>query len=238
MVSMRLALLTLTLAACGGSSSNQNPDGGSGSANIDAPTNPAQRFEPWKVGATWSYKFTDPTAVKPPASGRKTTIGAQEDVGGLHAGQLAFKVHVETLSGTKDVWEAPMGDLDVRYKTVYYDATNALTETDVEQPYRLKLDESSAHTAPGAMFSETFTENVAKTGSTPSSKSETLAWKVISNTESLTVIAGSYTSVLHLQRFNAAKSETIDYWYARGVGKLKETGGSTNEELESFTPGP
>lgn len=238
---MRLVLLTLTLAACGGSNSGTNPDGGNGSGSgtvTDAPTDPAQRYEPWKVGATWSYKFTDPTGVKPAASGRTTTIGAQEDVGGLHAGQMAYKVHIQTLSGSKDVWETPMGDLDIRYKTAYYDAANALTETDVEQPYRLKLDEGFAHTTTGAMFSETFTENVVKTGLAPTSKSETLAWKVISNTESLTVIAGSYTNVLHLQRFNAAKAETIDYWYGRGVGKLKETGGSTNEELEAFTPGP
>lgn len=242
---IRLALSTLILAACGSSSPDHGPDAGTGSGSgtgtdggVDAPTNPAQRYEPWRVGATWSYKFTDPTGVKPAATGRKTTIGAQEDVGGLHAGQLAYKAHVETLGGAKDVWETPMGDLDVRYKTAYYGATGALTETDVEQPSRLKLDESVAHTATGAMFTETFMENVVKTGTAPTTKSETLAWKVISTSESVTVIAGTYTNVLHVQRFNAAKAETVDYWYARGVGKLKETGGNNDEELEAFTPGP
>ena len=59
---------------------------------------------------------------------------------------------------------------------------------------------------------------------------------MISNTESVTVLAGTYTA-LHVQR--TSSTGTIqDYWYARGVGKLKETGsGAQDEELMSFTLG-
>jgi hypothetical protein len=232
---MRLvSLISLAVMACGGSHAGTSTD--AATQFPDAPTNPTMRYEPWKVGSTWSYKFTDPTGAKPPATGRITSIGAMEDVGGLHAGQMAFKVNIQTLGGSKIVWEVPSGDLDIRYKTAYYDANGVMTETDVEQPYRLKLDEGIAHTMTNATFSETFTENVAKVGMAPSSKNETLQWKVISDNESLTVIAGPYTKVLHVQRYNAAKPETVDYWYARGVGKLKESGGNNDEELESYTP--
>ena len=232
---MRLAYVLMLLLGCGSSTPGGGPDSNT-STSTDAPTDPVNRYEPWKVGSRWSYKFTDPTGVKPPATGRVTTIGAMEDVGGVHAGQMAYKVHIETLGGSKDVWEAPAADFDVRYQTKYYNATNALTSTNVEQPYRLKLDESFAHTTAGAQFSETFTESTAKVGAAPTTKTETLAWTVIGANESLTVIAGPYTGVLHIQRYNAAKMETVQYWYARGVGKLKETGGSTDEELESYTP--
>ena len=231
---MRLAFVLVGLLGCGGSNS-AGPDSNTGNFP-DAPTDPTKRYEPWKVGSHWSYKLTDPAGVKPPATGRVTTIGAMEDTGGLHAGQMAYKVHIETLVGSKDTWELPSGDLDIRYQTKYYDAAAALTETDVEQPYRLKLDESFAHTAKGAHYSETFTENVAKVGMTPTSKTETLVWSVIDDNASITVIAGAYTGVLHLQRYNASKMQTIDYWFGRGVGKLKELGNSTDEELESYTP--
>jgi hypothetical protein len=105
-----------------------------------------------------------------------------------------------------------------------------MTSTDIDQPYRLKLDESVAHTMPGAQWSETFTETSGTT-----SKSKTEQWRVVSAAESITVIAGSY-SALHVERTSSGGA-VQDYWYVRGVGKVKETGGAQIEELMSFTPG-
>jgi hypothetical protein len=65
---------------------------------------------------------------------------------------------------------------------------------------------------------------------TSHSVSET--WTVIGDDETLTVPAGTFTHVIHFRKVGAASSK--DYWYARGVGKLKETGTQT-EELSAYS---
>jgi hypothetical protein len=226
----KLLLLTLmaTAVACGGSDSGDDmPD----------PGDPAMRYEPWKTGAVWSYKLTDPSGALPPAMNKLTTVMAPRDVGGVHAGKTAFLVHIEQLQGSKDVYEAAAGDLDIRYESIFYDQNGAMTSTDFDQPYRLKLDESPAHTAIGAQWSETFTETSTPAGGSPTTSTKTEQWRVVSASEPITVIAGTYTA-LHIQRTSSG-GKIQDYWYARGVGKLKETGSNAQtEELMSFTPGP
>ena len=233
-----ILLGVLLTSACGGSNGGTPGVDGPPGGFVDAPTNPSMRYEPWTVGSTWSYMITDTQGLIPPAMNKVTRIMPMVDAGPPNAGKMAFLVHVEKLQGYKDVLETFSGDLDVRYKTSYYDLNNALTEVDVNQPYRLKLDEGLAHVAPGAHYSETFTETVTKTGTAPTTKQQSENWTVVSASESLAVIAGTFTC-LHVQRVNPAKpTAVIDYWYARGVGKVKETGGSTDEELMAYTIAP
>ena len=233
MRSFTLALLSsLVVAACGGSDPGSGVDAGP-NPNVDAPSDPAMRYLPWKVGASWSYKLTDPKGQIADALNRKTTIMAAQDVGGVHAGQMAYLVHVEQLTGSKDVFETISGDQDVRYKTIHYSdlAGTQMVSTDVDTPYRLKLDESNAHVVTGATFTQSFTETTTGQGAGSSNKSEN--WQVISDNEQVTVIAGTFTC-LHVRRTGSSPQ---DYWYARGVGKVKETGsGAQNEELMSYTP--
>ncbi|HSD91019.1 MAG TPA: hypothetical protein VLB44_26030 [Kofleriaceae bacterium] len=219
------ALLLAFSAACG--SDSPAADGN----NID----PSMRYEPWSIGAVWEYKLVDPANPAIMALNKKTTMMAEQDVGGPLAGTMAYLAHIEKLNGSKDVWETFKGDLDIRYKTIQYDSTGTATETDYDQPWRLKLDESAAHTVTGAQWSESFTE-ITQIGTTSTPKSKTEQWRVVNAAEQLTVIAGSYTT-LHVQRTDTG-GMIQDYWYARGVGKVKETGGAgQNEELMSYTPG-
>jgi hypothetical protein len=217
--------LTLFTIGCGGSSSGD-----------DGVLDPDMRHEPWQIGAAWSYKLTDPSGALPPAMDKKTTVMAEMDVGGVHAGKRAFLVHVEQLTGSKDVYEAFEGALDVRYESIFYDSTGRMTSTDIDQPYRLKLDENADHTALNATWSTSFTETTTKVGAAPQTSTKTESWRVISADEPITVIAGAYKA-LHVQRTSSG-GKTQDYWYVRGVGKVKETGsGAQEEELMSFTPG-
>jgi len=222
-----ISILVFTIA-CGGSGSDTMNDATGGTVD------PAMRYEPWTTGAVWSYKLTDSNSAAM-ATNKLTTVMAPRDVGGVHAGKQAFLVHIEQLTGSKDVYEAHVGDLDIRYESIFYDQVGTMTSTDVDQPYRLKLDESAAHTTTGAQWSETFSETSTPAGGTASTKSKTEQWRVVSASEPITVIAGSYTA-LHVQRTSSGGS-IQDYWYVRGVGKVKETGGGQNEELMSFTPG-
>ena len=216
----------LVCAACGGTDASSDP-----CTNED----PSTRYNPFAQGAVWSYKITPKMGNA--VTGRKTTIIGLEDVGGPHAGVMAYKTHVELSAETKDVWQCTASDLDVRFKTTYYNVSNAAYETDVQTPYRLHLDESAAHTTNGAAWTETFSETDTAPNQAPMTKTESLNWSVVSSAESITVLGVAYTA-LHVRRVNPKKSETVDYWYAKGVGKLKESGGDTTEELESFTPPP
>ncbi len=232
---MKLLVLVSLCAACGGSGSD--PTGGSDASTggPDVLIDPAMRYEPWATGAVWSYKLSDPTNGTM-AMNKLTTVMSPRDVGGVHAGKTAYLVHVEQLDGSKDVYETPSGELDIRYQTNFFDASGAMTSTDVDQPYRLKLDESAAHTTAGAQWSETFTETSTSPGTPPSTRTKTEQWRVIAEAEPVTVIAGSYVA-LHIER-TSSSGKVQQYWYVRGVGKVKETGGGQIEELMSFTPAP
>jgi hypothetical protein len=59
-------------------------------------------------------------------------------------------------------------------------------------------------------------------------------WTVLSESEMITVPAGTFDAVV-LQKVGGTSSKM--YWYVRGLGKVKETGGQT-EELTSWTVSP
>jgi hypothetical protein len=234
---MKRLVILLSISACGGSGSdNPGADANNQPPTADAPTDPTLRLEPWSTGSTWSYNLTDPAGVLAPQTGQLTTLTGPVDVGGVHAGKMALIAHIDQMVGTKDVYEAISGDLDVRYKTDFYDDQHNLTSSEFYQPYRVKLDESPAHVVDGATWSETFTQTSTPAGGSPTTKTKTDQWRVVSANESITVADGTFTA-LHVQRTSSSGS-VQDYWYARGVGKLQETGGGQTEELASFTPGP
>lgn len=225
--------LTSALAACGDDGSMTQADA-NGSGGGDGAT--GERYLPWSPGAVWSYKLTDPDGILPAQTGQLTTLTGPVDVGGPLAGTMALVAHTDQMVGTKDVYEAVEGDLDVRYRTDFFDDAHVLTGIEYDAPYRLKLDESPAHTMPNAAWSVTFTETATGPGgSNPMTRTRTDQWRVISASESVTVIAGTFVT-LHVRRTSSSGS-IQDYWYARGVGKVKETGGGQDEELESYTPG-
>jgi hypothetical protein len=83
----------------------------------------------------------------------------------------------------------------------------------------------------GASFLREYTEYKLPVGGTATQETVHDRWSVVSADETVDVPAGHFEHVVHLQKIS---SSTKDYWYARGVGKLKETGGQT-EELENYS---
>ena len=227
---MRSMIILTILAGCGsGDPGGGGPDSGVG-------PDPATRYEPWKVGSVWSYKLTDPTNTLPARLNARTTVEAEEDIGGTHAGKLGFRLRVEQLDGHMIAYQGFEGYLAVRYAQTDYDLTGAMVDVQDITPYRLKLDESVAHLAANATYSESFTIKTTNSAGTMSN-AKTENWQVIAVAEPVTVMAGTYTA-LHVRRSNpgGATAKTKDYWFVQGVGKVKETGGGQDEELMSYTP--
>ena len=95
--------------------------------------------------------------------------------------------------------------LCVRYAQTDLDLNGATVDTQSENPYRLKIDETAGHLAANATYSETFDETTTDVnGTKTNAKSEN--WQVVATSESVTVPAGTYTA-LHLRRTNPTNTK-------------------------------
>ena len=224
-----LATALLLLCACGSEQPATLPPA------LDAGPGPVSRYLPLAVGATWTYHEVD-TATGFSAE-RVTTVEAFEDVGPSHPGMQAFRVRVDKLYDSSTFWEGYQGDLTVRYRNDDFGASGALVERQSNAPARLKLDESAAHLSPGTVYTLTWLETSTDASGLSSSQNKTEQWSVIAARERVTVPLGTFDDVLHVRRLNteSAALKTKDYWYVRGIGKIKELGGGQSEELTAYT---
>ncbi|MSP17291.1 MAG: hypothetical protein EXR73_11920 [Myxococcales bacterium] len=224
----RLLLASLLLASCG-TGDPVTPDAGALAADA-LPA--AQRYLPLATGNSWTYRVSDP-AGGPPEQ-KTSTIEALEDVGGTKAGVIAFRVLTEKLDGSTTSWQEDLGDRVVRHHEIARDLAGAVTSEETYDPAKLRLDESAAHLVVGASWSDVYTEistDPVTGATTPVTKTE--AWSVVAVDESVTVPAGTF-SCLRVRRMGSAVGQSDKtYYFARGVGKVKETGGQTEELVSS-----
>jgi hypothetical protein len=225
----------LLAAACsgGGDDDGVDPDSGPAADCTDVdPPDLSNRYYPWKVGTVWTVLLTDPTTGASEVN--ETKVEAWEGVPLGHPDQCAFRVSGEKLFGNTISWNGYEGDVGVRYAQDDYDTAGNLLTEQWQDPYRLKIDETSVNFQAAASYTETFEETTRDPGGTVTrSKSED--WSVISMSESVTVPAGTYDAV-HLRRVNPTNGKTKDFWFVQGVGKVKEVGGEQNQELMAYTP--
>jgi hypothetical protein len=188
---------------------------------------------PWAVGNNWTYRVTGSGAV----TQKITTIQAEEVVGGSgpHADDMAFKVETSKMDGTDKAlsWQLDVNGKVERYREQSFSASSgALTLDEYWDPYKLHIDGTAEHTAANATWLEVYNETkVPVTGSSTTSE-EHDRWAVDQADASVTVPAGTFDHAIVITK--AGGSDLKTYWYVRGVGKIKETGGQT-EELVSYT---
>ena len=184
------------------------------------------------MGASWTF---DVTAAGDPTESKTTTVEALEDVGGVKAGTTAFRIRTEKLDGSTVSWQEDQCDKIVRHREQSYDVGDVLTSDQIYQPGKLRVDESDAHTAMGATWIDTYTEieEDPVTGDvTTVEKSE--SWTVEAAAESVTVPAGTFTAIKLRRTADVVGAADKTYWFAPGVGKVKEAGDQT-EELTEYT---
>lgn len=237
MSSLRLALACVLLAAplgaCGGDDGPPvGPDGGQ-----ECTTPLSMRLFPLAVGATWTYKITDPLIPNDPGHNKDTTIEAKdEDVGDRKAGVLAWRQRTDKTNSSVVSWQEDRCTSVVRHREKTYDMTNALIDDQFYQPSKLRIDETPEHTTTGAAWTLSFTEidvDVNTHVATFIAKDE--MWSVVATGESVTVPAGTFTA-LHLHKTTSGNADK-DYWYVAGVGKVKETGDQTEVLMSYSIPG-
>ena len=198
----------------------------------DLPPPPPARMLPLKLGATWTYQVTEATGA---VGMKKTTVEAFEDVGGLKAGTKAFRMRTDKAGGDDKTvsWLEDRGDMVVRHREVSYKrGTDIINGDESWQPFRMRVDERMERVAAGATWTETYSETVTE-GLSTNTTMVSDRWIVDAADEMLTVPAGTFRC-LRVRKLGENGKPDKTFWFARGVGKIKETGGQT-EELASFS---
>lgn len=240
----RLSPVSITLASvlcglllgCGGvdPADDQPGAGGDGSGGAPSVSLPEGPLLPWAVGNTWTYRVTKDGV----EALKTTTIGDLEEVGGDGPNADVMAYHVTTAKGTDkkdhtESWQGPSSDEPeriVRYREQSFDASSGKLELEEYwDPPRPHIDGTAEHTAPGASWLEDYEETKLPVGLSKSTHAARELWTVVSNDETVEVPAGTFEHAIHVRK---VAGSTKEYWYLRGVGKLKETGSQTEELTE------
>jgi len=217
-------VLALLLVACGSEDPSKNDEQNGASTS----TKP---LLPWAAGNRWTYQVTQDGA----ATTKVTTVGEEEPVGGSGPASetLANKVVTQKDDGNDETvsWQRLEGDRVVRLREQSFSATT--DELELEEywdPSKLHVDSSPEHTELDADWLEEYQETELPVGDTVSTSTRRDHWYVIAIGEEVVVPAGTFTDTVKFQKVGGSTPKT--YWYGRGVGKLKETGGQTEELVE------
>ncbi len=226
-------LLGLALPGCGS-------DGGGG-GGPDADTTNAigcdgsERYWALTEGATWTLKVTDPSDVTKNST-KTQTVGALEAVAGK-TGVMAYKLTtVKGGGGMVTSWQEDTGDAIHRHREE--DRAGVNTSDELYEPYKLRIDESAARAMVGASWTENYDEVITDTsgGTGTMTQAKTEAWSVEAVDEIVTVPAGVFCA-MRVRKISTANTGGSDkqYWFVRGVGKVKELSATQLEELTSYS---
>ncbi len=215
-----MILVTLGVA-CGGKSP--------GKPNDETPT---LDYFPLAVGTTWTYLVTAGAGTKD----KTTTVEAYEDIGDEKTGVVAYRIHTDKVSGETVSWQSVNGSVLERHREQSIDG-GQITRDEYYDPFKLRLNEADDHTALGMTWVESYTETAtdfaagSPVGTSSSTKAE--QWSVEAVDANITVPAGTF-DCLQLRRASLSGGSTKIYWFAKGVGKIKEVGDGQTEELKSY----
>ncbi len=209
-----------------GDGDNTSGDGDGDSASALKP------LIPWAVGNTWTYRVSKNGEV----NSKVTTVGPEEPVGGTgpNKDKLANKVTTTKANQAETIsWQTIVGNLHVRYREQGFDAnTKGLKIEEHWAPYKLRVDNSPEQRVAEANWLEVYqeTKNEADLPETTAEKND--FW-FVDGEQMVTVPAGTFKAIVYRKTGTSSKT----YWYVPGIGKVKETGGQT-EELESYQVAP
>jgi hypothetical protein len=215
----------LALGACGG-----GDDPGDG-VDCGFPSQ-SDRFMPFAPGFSWEYRVTDlGSGVQTTKSQRvgNATV-SDDDLPGLEL----LEQTTEKFSGSTVSLLTLEGEALVRYKQEDFDETAAFERATLYSPAKIRLDEGRATT--GTTFDESYTSTITNAAMETTAVDITEAWEVIGEDIPCSAPFGELTC-LQVRRVRAAGgTANKDFFYARGVGKVREEGLNQLEELVSCGP--
>jgi hypothetical protein len=206
-------------------------------------------YLPLQVGNYWIYKITTDNKT---TDTKVQSVSRQETVGGTgpSASTMAFRLvtgnRVNDPEGDLS-WQGLVDQRVVRYREQAIDGKDGYLKNETYwDPPRLRLDETAEHTVKAAAWRETYSEHKTDVdrddagapftpdGGVTAMDGEDL-WTVVATDEKVTVPAGTFYTI-KLRRSANSANDIKNYWFARGVGKVREAAADEShiEELESF----
>jgi hypothetical protein len=184
------------------------------------------RYIPLSVGAGWTWKGFD--TLSGLSGVTDSRVEALEALTGAKAGVSAYRIRSITLSGSTVNWQEDTGAAIVRHREQFFDSAGALKSDHVFTPRKLRLDEAPARTVLGASWTETYTDAVTAPAAQPSS-TPTVTWTVEAVDETVTVPAGTFSCLRVHSVDSGPAGYDSTFWFARNVGKVKESGTEVRE---------
>lgn len=221
--------LLLLLPACGGDDGGGNGGGGDGGPVGEDPCGfDSDDYLPYEAGFTWTYRVTDlGTGARETKEQRIDPEMEHPDYGAVLV-QVTSKVNGETVN-----FMQVQGDRVVRRQQEDYDASGALERTTVYQPHAIRIDQSPERTTPDAMWQEDYTEVVTEPGVAPIEVPTTDVWLVVEVDVPCESPLGIFECIrLRRTRTQGGVAEK-EFFFARGVGKVREVGSNQLEELSA-----
>jgi hypothetical protein len=259
-----IVALTALAVGCGGEGAPGNPDGpvpgpvdaaataadtgGDGPASQPADGGAALTYYPLKVGNWWRYRITSP--FEAPWE-KLVTAERMEPVGGDGPSAATPAIRMVTRKGPSDMtinWQGwvdePDGRVWVRYRETGYSASTGMVNVeDWWDPHRLRFDERAGRLQAGARYQETYVEYKRDRGGLPVMTPVSTSWEVEAAGETVVVpipgaAARSYPDCVRVSHSLGTPGARKQFWFCRGVGKVKETGGQTEELVDHLVVWP
>jgi len=209
----------LAIGGCGNGSSGADAGGDICGFSSD-------RFFPYEVGYHWEWRVTD---LSSGAVETKTQVVAEirnhPDDGEPMLVQLTNKG-----AGSTENWMRKEGDALVRLQQMDRNSLDELLRTTLYTPYAIRLDEAAERVADGATFTEDYTEvEYDEMGTETRRTNVTEEWEVLGVNVACDAPLGTF-ECLHIRRTRTQGGVTEkQYWFARGVGKIREEGGQIEQ---------
>ena len=208
----------IVLVSCGGSGTDPVPGDECGFLESD-------QFLPFEVGYSWTYQVTDLVTA---ARSTKTQI-LESEVDDPEFGIAIVQVTKKSNGETRSLLRRD-GDRIVRFTQEDLDQNAVLERRTVYSPERLRIDESPERTTEGVKYSDSYTE-VTTDMFGEFSVETTDDWEVLGVDVECTTALGTF-QCLHLSRASVVGGVAVkEFLFARGIGKVRETGDSQTEDL-------
>ncbi|HEX3901258.1 MAG TPA: hypothetical protein VH853_00305 [Polyangia bacterium] len=237
MVPLAAVAVAVTAAGCGGSNGSATGSGGNSgtgstggalAADGAVPMTTSGPYQPLSVGTTWVYNVTD-TGV---AYVKNSAVLAYEDIGGIAAGIMGYKVSETIKTSTQLTWYEVTATDVRRHHDQQVDSNGIMSSEDWYTPYDLRVDESPDHLVAGAAWSLSYMDAHTSASKPPSNDNITENWTTDAVNEVVTEPAGTFNA-LKITRTNTADGTAKSQWYVQGVGKIRES--NTTGHLEELT---
>jgi hypothetical protein len=217
-------------AGCGASATTANNIGVDAPLAVDGamPMPTTGSYQPMAVGAQWVYQVTDTNNV---AYTKTSVVLSYEDVGGMYAGTMAYKLSETVKSSTQYTWYQ-VTDTDVRrLHDENVDANGAVSSDDWYSPYNLRIDQTAEHLTAGATWQLTYQDDHTSATKAPKTTSTTENWSCDATDQTVTVPAGTFSAVQITRTDTASGGSAKTQWFVPGVGKIREQNNSGHLEV-------